>query len=79
MWQVPVPDGLLRGFGRLQDRLRLERWGLGTPLTAAAMEYYTRVPVPDNGPVEQRLGVRFRDPAATLGDCVAGLRAIGRL
>jgi nucleoside-diphosphate-sugar epimerase len=78
MWRVPVPDAALRGFGRLQDRLRLERVGLATPLTGAAMEYYTRVPVPDNGPVEQRLGVRFRDPAETLADCVAGLRAIDR-
>jgi dihydroflavonol-4-reductase len=79
MWQVPVPDGLLRGFGRLQDRLRLERLGPATPLSGAAMEYYTRVPVPDNGPVQERLGVRFRDPAVTLADCVTGLRDIGRL
>ena len=83
LWQLPVPDGLLRGVGRAQDRVErvvpLERWGLRTPMTAAAMEYYTRVPVPDNGPVERELGVTFRDPAATLRDTVAGLRDLGRL
>lgn len=83
LWQLPVPDGLLRGVGRVQDRVErvvpLERWGLRTPMTAAAMEYYTRVPVPDNGPVERELGVTFRDPVATLRDTVAGLRDLGRL
>ncbi|QIK67819.1 SDR family NAD(P)-dependent oxidoreductase [Nocardioides sp. HDW12B] len=83
LWQLPVPDGLLRAVGRAQDRVErvvpLERWGLRTPLTAAAMEYYTRVPVPDNGPVERELGVTFRDPAVTLRDAVAGLRELGRL
>lgn len=74
MFRLPVPDGALRGFGRVQDRLHL-----GTPLTAAAMEYYTRMPESDNEPLERELGVIFRDPYVTLADTVAGLRAAGRL
>lgn len=74
MLLLPVPDGVLRGFGRVQDRLHL-----GTPLTAAAMEYYTRMPESDNEPLERELGVTFRDPYVTLADTVAGLRAAGRL
>jgi dihydroflavonol-4-reductase len=71
---VPVPDSLLLLAGRGNDLLRLR-----TPLTRAAMEYYTRMPPSDNEPVERELGVTFRDPRETLGDTVAGLRAIGRL
>jgi dihydroflavonol-4-reductase len=71
---LPVPDGLLRGFGRVQDRL-----GLHTPLSEAAMEYYTRMPESDNGPLERELGVTFRDPYETLSDAVSGLRSAGRL
>jgi dihydroflavonol-4-reductase len=71
---VPVPDSLLLLAGRGNDLLRLR-----TPLTRAAMEYYTRMPPSDNGPVQRELGVTFRDPRETLSDTVAGLRAIGRL
>ena len=74
MVHLPVPDGLLRGFGRLQDRLHLH-----TPLTAAAMEYWTRMPESDNEPLERELGVTFRDPYVTLSDAVSGLRAAGML
>lgn len=74
VWWVPVPDAALRGFGRLQDRL-----GLHTPLTAAAMEYYTRMPESDNRPVARALGVQFRDPYVTVSDAVSGLRAAGML
>ncbi len=74
MLQLPVPDGMLRGFGRVQDRLHLH-----TPLTEAAMEYYTRMPESDNAPLERELGVTFRDPYVTLADTVAGLRAAGLL
>ena len=71
---VPVPDAALRGFGRLQDRLHL-----GTPMTAAAMEYYTRMPDADNGPMREELGVEFRDPRETLADACEGLRRLGHL
>jgi dihydroflavonol-4-reductase len=74
MLHLPVPDRLLRGFGRAQDRLHL-----GTPVTASRMEYYTRMPESDNDPVEQELGVRFRPPRETIRDAVEGLRALGRL
>jgi dihydroflavonol-4-reductase len=74
MVHLPVPDGLLRGFGRVQDRL-----GLHTPLTKAAMEYYTRMPESDNEPLERELGVTFRDPYVTLSDAVSGLREAGLL
>ena len=43
------------------------------------MEYFTRMPEADNGPIEQELGVRFRPPRETITDAVAGLRALGRL
>ena len=74
MVRLPVPDSLLLLAGRGHDLLRLR-----TPVTRAAMEYYTRMPVSDNGPVERELGVTFRDPWETLADTVAGLRALGRL
>lgn len=74
MVRLPVPDPVLRGVGRVQDRLHLR-----TPMTQAAMEYYTRMPESDNGPLERELGVTFRDPYETLADSVAGLRSAGLL
>ena len=71
---VPVPDAALRGFGRLQDKLHL-----GTPMTASAMEYYTRMPAADNGPMARELGVEFRDPRETIADACEGLRRLGHL
>jgi hypothetical protein len=75
---VPVPDRALRGLGRLQDRLGVHL-PLAGDITGPAMEYYTRMPDSDNSPVEQELGVRFRDPYVTLSDAVSGLRAAGML
>ncbi len=74
MLHLPLPDRVLRGFGRLQDRLHL-----GTPLTGSRMEYYTRMPEADNGPLARELGVEFRPPRETLRDAIGGLRALGRL
>lgn len=71
---LPVPDAVLRGLGRTQDRLHLH-----TPVTASRMQYYTRMPEADNGPVERELGVCFRPPRETITDAVAGLRRLGRL
>ena len=73
---VPFPDAALRGLGRLQDRLGLHLPMAGD-ITGPAMEYYTRMPESDNGPLERELGVRFRDPYVTLSDVVSGLRAAG--
>lgn len=75
---VPVPDAALRGLGRLQDRLGVHL-PLAGDITGPAMEYYTRMPESDNGPVQRELGVRFRDPYVTLSDAVSGLRAAGML
>ena len=74
MLHLPVPDGVLRGFGKVQDRLHLP-----TPVTGSRMEYFTRMPEADNTPLEQELGVRFRPPRETIADAVAGLRELGRL
>ena len=74
MLRLPVPDPVLRGVGRVQDLL-----GLHTPMTQAAMEYYTRMPESDNVPLERELGVTFRDPYVTLADSVEGLREAGLL
>ena len=71
---VPVPDAALRVFGRLNDRLHL-----GTAMTDSAMEYYTRMPAADNGPMERELGVSFREPRETLADACEGLRRLGHL
>jgi dihydroflavonol-4-reductase len=71
---VPVPDGVLRGLGRVQDRLGVHLPMAGD-ITGPAMEYYTRMPESDNGPLERELGVVFRDPYVTLSDAVSGLRA----
>ena len=71
---VPVPDATLRVFGRLNDRLHL-----GSPMTASAMEYSTRMPDADNGPMRKELGVEFRDPRETIADACEGLRELGHL
>jgi nucleoside-diphosphate-sugar epimerase len=71
---LPVPDAWLRSFGRVNDRLHLPG-----PMTAAAMEYWTRMPESDNDPVRDELGVEFRDPYVTFSDSVTGLRAAGKL
>ena len=75
---VPFPDAALRGLGRLQDRLGMHLPMAGD-ITGPAMEYYTRMPESDNGPLEREVGVRFRDPYVTLSDVVSGLRAAGML
>jgi dihydroflavonol-4-reductase len=75
---LPVPDAALRGLGRVQDRVGMHL-PLAGDITAAAMEYYTRMPPSDNAALDHELGVRFRDPAETFADTVAGLRSGGFL
>lgn len=74
IWHVPVPDWTLRQMGKVVDRLPFEH-----PMTEAAMQYYTQMPASDDRPSQSELGVSYRDPAETLADTVAGLRAVGRL
>ncbi|KAA0021241.1 NAD-dependent epimerase/dehydratase family protein [Antrihabitans cavernicola] len=75
---LPVPDTVLRGVGKLVDQF--DRFlPFDTPITEAAMQYYTQMPPADDSPSERELGVTYRDPRETLADTVAGLRAVGRL
>lgn len=78
MGVYPVPDAALRLVGRLVDAI--DRFlPFDTPISEAAMEYYTRMPDTDDRPSETELGVTYRDSAETLADTVAGLIAAGRL
>ncbi|MFZ2174165.1 MAG: NAD-dependent epimerase/dehydratase family protein [Rhodococcus sp. (in: high G+C Gram-positive bacteria)] len=78
MITIPVPDTALRMAGRLMDVV--ERFvPFETPVTEAAMEYYTRMPDTDDAPSEEELGVKYRDPAQTLADAVTGLAEVGRI
>ncbi|MET7770432.1 NAD-dependent epimerase/dehydratase family protein [Nocardia sp. NPDC005366] len=75
---VPIPDAALRLFGRVSDGLtRIVPFS--TPLTEAAMQYYTRMPESDDTPSERDLALRYREPSEVIADTVAGLRAVGRL
>ena len=78
MGVYPVPDSALRLVGRLVDVI--DRFvSIDTPVSEAAMEYYTRMPDTDDSPSESELGVKYRDSAETLADTVAGLIEAGRL
>ncbi|MFC9557067.1 SDR family NAD(P)-dependent oxidoreductase [Rhodococcus sp. NPDC056960] len=78
MGVLPVPDTALRLVGRLVDAV--DRFiPFDSPVSEAAMEYYTRMPDTDDGPSERELGVKYRDSAETLADTVAGLKDAGRL
>ncbi|MHA4848695.1 SDR family NAD(P)-dependent oxidoreductase [Rhodococcus sp. MSC1_016] len=75
---LPVPDSALRLVGRLVDVV--DRFvPFDTPVSEAAMEYYTRMPDTDDRPSEVELGVEYRASAETLADTVAGLMGAGRL
>ncbi|WP_109522988.1 MULTISPECIES: NAD-dependent epimerase/dehydratase family protein [Nocardia] len=75
---VPVPDAALRLLGRTSDALsRLVPFT--SPLTEAAMQYYTRMPESDDSASERDLGLRYRDPGEVIADTISGLRAAGRL
>jgi nucleoside-diphosphate-sugar epimerase len=74
----PAPDVLLRGIGQLFDAIG-GYLPFHTPITAAAMQYYTQMPSSDDTPSEQELGIVYRDPRETLADTVSGLRQVGRL
>lgn len=78
MSTYPIPDVALRLTGRVLDVL-VGVVPFRTPISEAAMEYYTRMPRTDDTPSESQLGVSYRDPRETLSDTVVGLRNVGRI
>jgi nucleoside-diphosphate-sugar epimerase len=74
----PMPDVLLRNIGRAVDVVG-PYLPFDTPVTGAAMQYYTQMPSSDDSPSEIQLGITYRDPQETLADTVSGLRQVGRL
>jgi dihydroflavonol-4-reductase len=74
----PVPDALLRITGELADTVGRLR-PLDTPVSAAAMQYFTQMPHSDDAPSATELGITYRDPRETLRETVSGLRDVGRL
>ncbi|HSV37656.1 MAG TPA: NAD-dependent epimerase/dehydratase family protein [Nocardioidaceae bacterium] len=75
---VPVPDGLLRGTGRVADRLRRFLPASADQFTEAGMQYYTEFPPADTAPAERDLGLTFRPASETIRATVEGLRTVGR-
>ncbi|OAK52492.1 NAD-dependent epimerase/dehydratase family protein [Rhodococcoides kyotonense] len=80
---VPVPDGALRVVGKATDLLGsvvpFETPVSRSPMSEAAMQYYTQMPPSDDSATEAELGVRYRLPHETFEATVAGLRSVGRL
>ncbi|OBI51829.1 oxidoreductase [Mycobacterium kyorinense] len=74
----PLPDILLRGIGLAFDKVG-GYLPFDTPISEAAMRYYTQMPPSDDTPSEQDLGITYRDPRETLADTFSGLRQVGRL
>jgi hypothetical protein len=74
----PLPDPVLRTIGRLTDAVG-RYLPFDTPVSEAAMQYYTQMPRSDDSPSELELGISYRDPRETLADTVSGLRRVGRL
>ncbi|MEO9221708.1 MAG: SDR family NAD(P)-dependent oxidoreductase, partial [Mycobacteriaceae bacterium] len=57
--QLPVPGSILRALGSGID-LATKHTPFVPVLTRAAMDYYTRMPASDDGPVRDDLGVAYR-------------------
>jgi dihydroflavonol-4-reductase len=74
----PMPDTLLRNIGGVADAVG-RYLPFDTPVSAAAMQYYTQMPYSDDTPSTHELGVIYRDPRETLHDTVSGLQDVGRL
>jgi dihydroflavonol-4-reductase len=74
----PVPDTVLRTIGRVVEAVG-GYLPFDTPITEAALQYYTQMPSSDDSPSELELGITYRDPRQTLTDTVSGLRQVGRL
>jgi len=76
--RIPMPGAGLRLAGSVVDVVTgLTGWT--TPLTRAAMDYYTQMPPSDDAAVHDELGVAYRDVAETFRDCIASLAATGRI
>lgn len=78
MVRLPVPGWGLRAMGSLIDRF-IHPLGVTSPLTRAAMDYYTQMPPSDDSAVHAELGVEYRDMADTFTDCIASMYANGRI
>ncbi|SNS89634.1 NAD-dependent epimerase/dehydratase family protein [Rhodococcoides kyotonense] len=80
---VPVPDAALRVVGKAADALDVlvpfETPVSRSPISDAAMQYYTQMPPSDDSATEAELGVRYRLSRETFDATVAGLRTVGRL
>jgi dihydroflavonol-4-reductase len=74
----PIPDTLLRGIGGLAD-IVTPYLPFDTPVSAAAMQYFTQMPQSDDTPSTLELGITYRDQRETLRDTVFGLKKVGRL
>lgn len=75
---IPVPDVALRSAGRLFDVIG-PYLPFETPISSAAMQYYTQMPASDDSPSSTELGITQRDTAETIAATLEGLRAVGRL
>lgn len=73
---VPVPDALLRGTGRVADRLRRFMPVMADQVTEAGMQYYTEFPPADMRAVREELGVALRSTRETLDETVRAVRAL---
>ncbi|TSD95073.1 NAD-dependent epimerase/dehydratase family protein [Skermania sp. ID1734] len=71
---LPVPDTALRLLGEAADIVG-RVVPINTPVTAAAMRYYTQMPRVDDSASERDLGIGYRDVAETLSATVDALRA----
>jgi len=74
----PIPDALLCNLGGLADMVT-RYLPFDTPVSAAAMQYFTQMPHSDDTPSTLELGITYRDPRETLRDTVSGLRKVGKL
>jgi nucleoside-diphosphate-sugar epimerase len=70
---VPFPGTVLRAGGKLLDSAR-RFVPFDTPLSAAAMQYYTQMPASDDSPSERELGITYRAPRTTMSDTVSAIR-----
>lgn len=76
--RLPIPGWGMRFLGSVVDQF-VHRFGVTSPLTRAAMDYYTQMPPSDDSAVLDELGVNYRDVSDTFSDCIASMAANGRI